>query len=117
MLLTLTNIEFNILQSGDLTAPNIKISMYKKDNLTAYNQDYTIIDMSSLITNEMTLTYGDNHYTISNPIVYDGTSETYNLVNITFDMTKLENTSYKLLFELYDGTDKIGDIEKYIIVR
>ena len=111
------NIEFKILQSGNLSTPNIKISMYKKNSLTAYNQDYTIVDMSSLITNEMTLTYGDNHYTINSPIVYDGTIETYNLFNVSFDMTKLENTGYKLLFELYDGTNKVGEITKYIIVR
>ena len=40
------NLNYNILQDK-LENPNIKVSMYKKSELTAYNQDYDLIDMGN----------------------------------------------------------------------
>lgn len=112
-----TKLSFNILQKGYFASPNIRVSLYKKDELTAYNQNYTRIDMQEYVTNTLTK-YSDNVYYASiNPFIYDGTSNTYNLFEVNLDTEKLENTGYMFVFELYDGNTKIGTIQKKFIIK
>lgn len=111
------NIAFNALQSGDLTNPNIRVSLYKKDVLTAYNQNYTIVPLASYVSNQLNLIENNVYYVSTSPLTYDGTSNTYNPFNLDLITANFENTGYKFVFELYDGTKKIGAIEKYFIVK
>ena len=98
-----TVIDFGINVKG-LTNPTVRASLYKKDELTAYNQDYSLIDL--------------NNYTVEN--LENIGNNTY-LANTTFSITlkanELENTGYKFVFELYDGTKKVSSISKYFLVR
>ena len=98
-----TVIDFGINVKG-LTNPTVRVSLYKKDELTAYNQDYSLIDL--------------NNYTVEN--LENIGNNTY-LANTTFSITlkanELENTGYKFVFELYDGTKKVSSISKYFLVR
>lgn len=80
---------------------DIKVSLYKKDKLTAYNQDYSILDINSVLTKELTK-YADN---------------IYNIGIIEFNTTLLEKTGYKLSFLVYDNDKLIESIDKYFIVR
>lgn len=112
-----TKLSFNILQKGYFINPNIRVSLYKKDSLSGDNQNYTRIDMQEYVTNTLTK-YSDNIYYASiNPVIYDGTSNTYNLFELNFDKEKLENHGYMCVFELYDGNTKIGTIQKKFIVK
>jgi len=102
----LLDMNFEILKSGNLENPNIRVSLYKKDKLEPYNQDYSIVDLKEFVTNELT-SQSTNIYYISN--------ETTNLT-LNFKNT-LENNGYQIIFELYDGDKKIGSISEKFIVR
>ena len=104
------NVLFNISQNGLLTNPNIRVSLYKKDQLTAYNQDYTIVDLSSYISDSLTPVSPNVYYVSTSPTA--STSFGLNLIPANF-----ENTGYKFVFDLYDNTKKIGTIEKSFIVK
>ena len=98
---------FNIVYYGSLIEPNVRISLYKKNDLTAYNQKYTLISLLEYSSDSL-IKAETNKYFIDllNPI--------YNLNLIP---NKFENNGYKYVFELYDGSNKISQIEKYFIVR
>lgn len=104
------NISFNITQSGDLEDPNIRVALLKKDELTAFNQDYSIIDLKSYISDNLMLCSGSVYYAYQNP----DSSNTFELNLLT---TNFDNTGYKFIFYLYDGNKKIGTIEKNFIVK
>ena len=72
------NVSFSILQNGLLKNPNIRVSLYKKDQLTAYNQDYSVVDLANFISNNLTKISDNSYYAVASPITYDGTSNTYN---------------------------------------
>lgn len=105
-------LEFKILYQSDLEDPNIRVSLYEKNELTAYNQSYSIVDLKDYIYDE--LNSSNNIYYLSKNIKSSSNYETYSLSfkNSTFNMN-----GYKLIFDLYDGDKKIGSIEKKFIVK
>lgn len=110
-------ISFNILQNGSLYNPNVRISLYKKDNLTAISQSYSIVDLQTY-TNDILNKYIDNvYYVTTSPLQYDNINKIYNSFVLNLNMNIFENTGYKFVFDLYDGTKKIGRIEKNFIVK
>ena len=109
------SLSFNILQDG-LENPNIKVSMYEKDLLTAYNQDYTLIDLADY-TNDSLDYYIDSVYYVSRNAISYSVNSQYNVFNLNLDTSNLDKTSYKFVFDLYEGNIKVGSISKYIIVR
>lgn len=98
---------FNVVYSGTLTEPNVRISLYKKNELTAYKQDYTMINLLDYSSDSLVQAESNKYFV-------DLLNPTYNLNLIP---NKFENNGYKYIFELYDGTNKISQIEKYFIVR
>ena len=108
-------LDLDLLQSGT-TNGSIRISLYKKSQLTAYNQDYTIIDLANYIT-DLEKVKENVYYLIKNPVEYNGTSESINNFKLNFNPTNLENGGYKFVFELFNGDQKVGTIEKKFIVR
>ena len=105
------------IQNGIFTSPNIRISLYKKSILTAYNQDYMIVNLKDYVTNNLIPIGGNVYYMFTNPLMYDGTMNTYNHFDLNLDMSKLESNGYKLVFELYDGNRRVGALEKKFIVK
>lgn len=101
---------FGVLQSG-IANPNIKVSMYRKNQLTAYNQDYTLIDMQDY-TSDTLDEYIEGVYFVSRNAISGNNAFVYNL-----DTTNLNKTCYKFVFDLYDGNIKVESISKYIIIR
>lgn len=98
---------FNIYYSGELLEPNARISLYEKKELTAYNQEYEIVDLSNYTTDILN-SVGSNQYFID---IYN------NVLNINLSPNNFNNNGYKFVFELYDGSRKISEIEKYFIVN
>ena len=111
----ISDLSFSILEDG-LENPNIKVSMYKKDVLTAYNQDYTLIDMANY-TNDSLDRYIDSVYYVSRNAVSYSINNQYNIFDLNLDTSSLDKTSYKFVFDLYEGNIKVGSVSKYIIVR
>ena len=110
-------LSLDAIQNGTFTSPNIRISLYKKSILTAYNQDYMIVNLKDYVTNNLTPVGGNVYYMFTNPLMYDGTMNTYNHFDLNLDMSKLESNGYKLVFELYDGNRRVGALEKKFIVK
>lgn len=109
-------VHFDMLQKG-IYNPNIRVSLYKKDELTAYNQSYTLVDLSEYVTNSLESVTNRIYYASKYPLIYNGYKTSYNTLDLELINSKFENTGYKFVFELYSGNTKIGTIEKKIIVR
>lgn len=101
---SLTTLDFYVTVSGIENA-NVRVSLYQKDELTAYNQDYSIIDLNTYVENDLTSV-------LTNIYSVEESDFTINL-----NAESLQNTGYKFVFELYDGSKKISEISKYFIVR
>lgn len=109
-------LDLNILQTGVING-SVRISLYKKSQLTAYNQDYNLINLADYITNELTIAKENVYNLVENPIVYNNSIDSYNNVKLNLKPANLENGGYKLVFELFDGNQKVGVIEKKFIIR
>lgn len=114
---TNTNILFNLLESGALYSPSVRVSLYKKKDLTAYNQEYEIIDLNTYTIEGLTK-YIDNVYNVPvNNFNYNWQIENYDTFEINLITKNLDKTGYKFVFELYDNNQKISTIEKKFIIR
>ena len=100
-------VTFDIVYSGELQNPNIRVSLYEKKDLTAYNQVYKMVDLATYSSDAID-SIEPNKYVI------DMSSTQFNLNLIP---NQFNNNGYKYVFELYDGLNKISEIEKYFIVR
>jgi hypothetical protein len=112
-----TEVLFNILQNGSLSNPNIRVTLYKKQQLTAYNQNYSIVDLQDYVSDSLNIFEPNIYYVAANPVQYNDITKLYNSFELNLITANLDNTGYKFVFYLYDGNKKIGTIEKYIIVR
>lgn len=110
------HINFNIIQSGNYTNPNIRVSLYKKNEFTSLNQNYTLVNIRDYINNDLELIANNIYYAFKTPKKYNGTVDTYNNLVLNFK-ENIENNGYKVVFELYDGDIKISQIEKKFIVK
>lgn len=111
------NVPFQILQNGELEQPNIRISLYKKDKVTAYDQNYTMVNLADYVENVLSVCEENVYYVSTNPVQYIAPEFLYNTFELNLITANFENTGYKFVFELYDGTKLIGTIEKYFIVK
>jgi hypothetical protein len=111
------NVSFNILQNGSLKDPNIRVSLYKKDQLTAYNQSYSIVDLAGYVSDSLNNCSSNVYYVSTNPVKYNKYTKLYNNFVLNLMTANFENDGYKFVFDLYDGTKKIGTIEKHFIVK
>jgi hypothetical protein len=110
-------VSFNILQNGFLTNPNIRISLYKKSQLTAYDQSYEIVDLANYVSDTLNICGTNVYYVSTSPVQYNAPDYLYNIFELNLIPANFENIGYKFVFDLYDGTKKIGTIEKHFIVR
>lgn len=98
------NFSFDITYDGELTDPKLKVSLYKKSELTAYNQNYELVDLKRYVENNLT-TSSDYKYEI-------------NLEDLVLNIKdNVESNGYKFVFELYDGNDKITETTIKTIIR
>ena len=100
-----------------MTDPNIRISLYQKKEFTAYNQDYQIVDLQNYATSTLDLATSNTYYVTRAAKTYDGTEASINHYEVNLDLAKMNPGGYQFVFELYDGTRKIGSIDKKYIVR
>ena len=84
--------------------------MYKKDELTAFNQDYSLIDMGNYTSSVLDKYIDSVYYVSRNP-------QEESIFSFNLDTSLLDKTSYKFVFDLYDGDLKVSSISKNIIIR
>ena len=101
-------IDLNIDYEGNLSNPNIRISLYKKYELTAYNQDYMMLDLANYIMDDLE---------IASDKIYYLTKDVKPTNNIALNIGEFSGGGYSFVFELYDGDNRISTIEKKFIVR
>ena len=101
-------IDLGIDYAGGLTNPNVRVSLYKKEQLTAYNQDYVLVDLADYLTDSLVPASDNVYYLISNLVANN---------SITLNTKQLDCGGYLFVFELYDGDNRIGSLEKKFIVR
>ena len=82
---------FKILQNGPFDNPSIRVSLYKKDQMTAYDQNYSLVDLKGYITDELNKCSDKIYYVTTEPIFYDGTEETYNNFELNLITDNFEN--------------------------
>ncbi len=111
------NVSFDILQNGNLKNPNIRVSLYKKNQLTAFDQGYSIVDLNQYVSDILNMCESNVYYVTTDPIDYTDPDYLFNDFELNLTMNNFENFGYKFVFELYDDIEKIGTIEKYFIVK
>lgn len=104
-------LSFDIIKEQDINNANIRVSLHKKKNFTAYNQDYELIDLNEYITNDLELVGNNVYYAFKDNLDY------LNTLELKFSPNSLGPGGYKLIFELYDNDTKIGTIDEKFIVK
>lgn len=110
------NVSFDILQNGNLENPNIRVSLYKKDQLTAFDQSYSIVDLDQYVSDILSICEINTYYVTTDPFDYTEPDYLINNFELNLITNNFENFGYKFVFELYDD-ERIGTIEKYFIVK
>ena len=98
-------IPFNIISNNEFVDPSVRVSLYKKKELTAYNQNYDLIDLDDYSSNELELAT-DYSYIVKG-----------SKLELNLDLTNMEKTGYEIRFELFDGDKRIDLIKEKFIVR
>ena len=104
------SLKFNIKYTSRLTAPNIRIAMYRRKYDEVYDTHYELVDFKDFVDFSPTETSGTNEYLITGAPLANNNYE-YQL-NST-----LVTGTYRLSFRLYDEDTMIGEIVRYIIVK
>jgi len=104
------DLRFNLKYSSNLTNPNIRISLYKRDYSTIYSTNYELVDLQDYITQTLTQTNNKYEYLLTDSPLKD--------VNYNYNFKEnLKSGTYKFVVSLYDNNTYIGDVYKYIIIK
>ena len=106
-------LNFEMFYQSEIENPNIRVSLYEKNELTAYNQSYSLVDLGSYVYNELKLIENKTYYFIDDI----ESSSDYKSYSLSFNNKVFNLNGYKLVFDLYDGNTKVGSIEKKFIVK
>ena len=105
-------ITFQISYSSGLRNPNIRLSIYRRTytDPDAYEYSYSLVDAKDYTSDELTNTSEQKVYLIrelpSNRFQYIMTMK-----------NNLKTGTYQIRFNLYDGDNYVGHINKYIIIE
>ena len=105
------NLDFTIGYSGGFEHPKIVVSLYRRKYDQIYSYDYQLIDLNDFVTNTLVATNVSKEY-----LVTDLVRATQNYT-LTIKDSNLTTGTYKVVFTLYDGTNKICDMDKAIIIK
>ena len=95
---------------SELTNPNFRVEVYKRDTNNIDSTNYSSVAFSSLFKNNFTVITGGNEVVL--PVVEDD-EETFN-----FELAdNLTSGTYRVAFKLYDNNQLIDEDVKNIIVQ
>ena len=105
------NLNFTIEYSGTFEQPKVVVSLYRRKYDTIYSYEYTLVDLDDFVTNNLTTTSVTNEYLVTDLV---RASQNYTL---TTNSSNLVTGTYKIVFTLYDGTNRICDMHKSVIIK
>ena len=103
-------IYYQIIYNSGLNNPNIHVVLQRRKYDEIYDTKYETVDLQDYSENVLAKTDVDKEYLISSNPREEAT------ILIKWK-DNLKTGTYKLEFILYDGTTKIGSINKYIIIK
>ncbi len=101
----IATIPFEILSNNEFKNANVRISLYKKKNLTAYDQNYELIDLDDYSSTELELVSNYSYKVVGSKL------------DLNLDLSIMDKTGYEIRFELFDGDKRIDLIKKKFIVK
>lgn len=105
------DLNFTIGYSGGFEHPKIAVSLYRRKYDTIYSYEYESVDLRNYISHALPTTGNENEY-----LVTDLVKATQNF-KLTLKNGNLRTGTYKIVFTLYDGNNKICDMDKAIIIK
>ena len=103
-------IDFQLQYSSGLTSPNIRVSMWRRTYTDVYHYDFEMVDFQDYVKDELVTTVQNKVYLIKdNP-----TSRFQYIVSLK---DHLKTGTYQIRFNLYDGDNYVGHVNKYIIIE
>ena len=105
------NLDFTLKYSGGFEHPKIVVSLYRRKYDQIYSHEYQIVDIKDYVTNNLASTNVAREYLVTDLV---NASQTFRL---TTKDTGLTTGTYKVVFTLYDGNNKICDMHKAIIIK
>ena len=105
------DLAFTLGYSGGFEHPKIVVSLYRRSYEDIYSYDYNLIDLRNYVTNTLISTNIQNEYLVTD-LLYATQNFTLTLKN-----TGLTTGTYKIVFTLYDGNNRICDMHKTIIIK
>lgn len=108
--------KYTITYRSNLSKPNIRISLMKRNNQTANDKTYSEVPLSNLFIDNLSDYSGTlNKQSTYEELVINSPKKT-NELNLTLNKT-LTSGTYKLLFKLYDNNHLVDDDTEYVIVK
>lgn len=102
--------KFTVNYTSLLTAPNVRIALYRREYDEVYDTDYRLDDFQDFVSYDLTLSNNPHEYVIdNNPIAQRNYEIPFN--------SELVTGTYRVVFRLYDDDTLIGEIYRYIIVK
>ena len=97
--------------SSQLSAPNIAVSLYRRNYTEEYAQSYTLVDLQEYVSDTLTATSREKEYVMSASNPMETTTNYYKL------NSNLITGTYKLVYKLYDGDTYVGEAFDYIVIK
>ena len=105
------NLPFTIGYSGGFEHPKIVVSLYRRKYDQVCTYEYQLVNLRDYVTNTLTSTSIAYEYLVTDSLL---ATQNYTL---TLKNKGLKTGTYKVVFTLYDGTNKICDMNKSIIIK
>lgn len=102
-------IVYNLNYDSNLNDPIIRISLYRRNYDSINDLNYTKVDLLDYVTNSYTQ-LSDKEYLLT-----DAPSSNTDLFMQLKD--NLTTGTYRLTFSIYDGSNYIGQVYKYLIIK
>lgn len=101
---------FTLYYTSLLTAPNIRITMYRREYDEVYDTNYRYVDFQDFVSYLLPTSNNVYEYVIdNNPLSQKSYTFPFN--------SELLTGTYRIVFKLYDDDTLIGEINRYIIVK
>lgn len=103
--------------TSTLTNPNIRVSLYLKDKDSYNTNNYTEVDLKTIISNSLAYpaSFG---YTRGSDKEYMITNNPTSIINVNYNLREsLLSGTYKLVIRLYDNNQLIEEDNEYLIIK
>ena len=105
------NLNFTIGYSGGFEHPRVAVTLYRRKYDRIYSYEYEKVDLRNYLSNAIPSTGVENEYVVTNSV-----QATQNFT-LPIKNGNLRTGTYKIVFTLYDGNNKICDMNKVVIIK